>query len=172
MLGKNRDIPLVNILQILTRLLELYQLKIIVFNPLLKIDNTHIRPSRTFSQSKVTGLNSTLMYLVVIKRISSRKMNGCPILAPPLTTYTTEPARSVVSVVSDSLRPLGLQSTRLLCSWDFPGKNPGMGCHLLLQVIFLTQGWNPLLWHWQVDSLPQNHWEVHHTPHSLTLLYS
>ena len=157
MLGKNRDIPLMNILQILTRLLELYQLKIIVFNPLLKIDNTHIRPSRTFSQSKVTGLNSTLMYLGVLKRISSRKMNGCPILAPPLTTYSTEPARSVISVVSNSLQPLGLQSTRLLCPWDFPGKNPGVGCHFLLWRIFLTQGSNLRLVGWQADSLPLSH---------------
>jgi len=29
-----------------------------------------------------------------------------------------------------------------LCPWDFPGKNTGMGCHFLLQVIFLTQGSN------------------------------
>jgi len=25
---------------------------------------------------------------------------------------------------------------RLLCPWNFPGKNPGMGCHFLLQGIF------------------------------------
>ena len=24
--------------------------------------------------------------------------------------------------------------------WDFPGKNTGVGCHFLLQGIFLTQG--------------------------------
>ena len=51
------------------------------------------------------------------------------------------------SVVSDSLRPHGLQPTRLLRSWDFPGKNTGMGCHFLLQGIFLTQGSNPGLPH-------------------------
>ena len=34
---------------------------------------------------------------------------------------------------SDSLWPYGLQHTRLLCSWDFPGKNTGVGCHFLLQ---------------------------------------
>jgi len=28
--------------------------------------------------------------------------------------------------------------TRLLCPWDFPDKNTGMGCHFLLQGIFLT----------------------------------
>ena len=38
------------------------------------------------------------------------------------------------SVVSDSLRPHGLQPARFLCPWDFPGKNTGVGCHLLLQI--------------------------------------
>ena len=32
------------------------------------------------------------------------------------------------SVVSDSLQPRGLQSARLLCPWDSPGKNTGVGC--------------------------------------------
>ena len=36
----------------------------------------------------------------------------------------------------------GLQPTRFLCSWDFPGKNTGVCCHFLLQGIFLTQGSN------------------------------
>ena len=31
------------------------------------------------------------------------------------------------SVVSDSLQPHGLQLTRFLCPWDFPGKNTGVG---------------------------------------------
>ena len=43
------------------------------------------------------------------------------------------------SVVSDSLQPHGLQPTRLLCPWNFPGKNIGVGCHSLLQGIFLIQ---------------------------------
>ena len=42
------------------------------------------------------------------------------------------------SVVSDSLRPFGLQPARLLCPWDSPGKNTGVGCHFLLQGIFPT----------------------------------
>ena len=44
--------------------------------------------------------------------------------------------------LSDSLRPYDLQSTRLLCPWDSPGKNTGMDCHALLQRSFPTQGWN------------------------------
>ena len=34
---------------------------------------------------------------------------------------------------------------QLLCPWDFPGKNMGVGCHFLLQGIFPTQGANPCL---------------------------
>ena len=49
------------------------------------------------------------------------------------------------SVMSDSLQPHGLWPTRLLCPWDFPGKNTGMGCHVLLQGIFPTQGSSPYL---------------------------
>ena len=36
------------------------------------------------------------------------------------------------------LQPYGLQPFRLLCPWDFPGKNTGMCCHFLLQKIFPT----------------------------------
>ena len=44
--------------------------------------------------------------------------------------------------MSDSLRPQGLQPTRLLCPWDSPGKNTGVGCHALFQGILPTQGVN------------------------------
>ena len=51
--------------------------------------------------------------------------------------------------VSDSLRPHGLQPTRLPCLRDFSGKNIGVGCHFLLQGIFPTQtsGSNPCFLH-------------------------
>ena len=56
----------------------------------------------------------------------------------------------------------GLQPTRLLCPWGFPGKNTGLGCCFLLQGMFQTQGSNPsllCLLHWQVDSLSLSHVE-------------
>ena len=59
------------------------------------------------------------------------------------------------SVVAVSLRPRGLQPTRLLCPRDSPGKDSGVGRHTLLQAIFPTQGLNPSSLHllkWQVDS--------------------
>ena len=40
---------------------------------------------------------------------------------------------SVASVMSDSLQPHGMQSTRLLCPWDSPGKHTGVGWHFLWQ---------------------------------------
>ena len=49
------------------------------------------------------------------------------------------------SVVSYSLQPHGLQPSRLLCPWDCPGNNTGVGCHFLLQGIFLTKESNPCL---------------------------
>ena len=57
----------------------------------------------------------------------------------------------------DSLQAFQLQPARLLRPWDSPGKNIGVGCHFLLQGIFLTQGLNPrllCLLHWQAGSLP------------------
>ena len=47
------------------------------------------------------------------------------------------------SVMCNSLWPPGLY----LCPWIFPGKNTGVGCHSLLQGIFLTQGLNLGLLH-------------------------
>ena len=53
-----------------------------------------------------------------------------------------------------------LQPTRLLCPWYFPGQNTELGCHFLLQGIFLNQGSNLHLLHWQADSLPLTPWEA------------
>ena len=65
------------------------------------------------------------------------------------------------------LWPHAQQPTRLLCPWDFPGKNTGEGCHFLLQGIFLTCGLNPCLLNWQVDSLPLSHQGSPICPNSL-----
>ena len=60
-------------------------------------------------------------------------------------------------VVSDSLWPQRLQPARLLCPWDFPGKNTRLACHALLQGIFPTQG------------LSQSHL---HLPHCRRILHT
>ena len=57
------------------------------------------------------------------------------------------------SVVSDSLGPHGLQPTRLLHPWDFPGKSTGVGCHCLLWYInthIYIYIWSTQVWTEQV----------------------
>ena len=62
------------------------------------------------------------------------------------------PCTKSLQPLSVSCCPYGLQSARVLCPWDFPGKNTGVGCHFLLQGIFPTQALNLCLlcllhWH-------------------------
>ena len=69
------------------------------------------------------------------------------------------------SVVSNSLATPWTVACQVLCPWSSPGKNTGVGYHFLLQEIFLTQGLNLRLLHWQVDSLPT---EPQGSPHMST----
>jgi len=55
--------------------------------------------------------------------------------------------------MSDSVQPYGLKPAWVLCPWDSPGKNTGVGCHDLLQGIFPTHESNPGPPTLQVDSL-------------------
>ena len=59
------------------------------------------------------------------------------------------------SVLSDSLQPCGQQ---LLCPWNSPGKNTGVGCHSLLQRIFPNPGIEPGSSALLADSLPSELW--------------
>ena len=43
-------------------------------------------------------------------------------------------------LMSNSLQLHELQLIKLLCPWNSAGKNMGVGCHFLLQELFLTQG--------------------------------
>ena len=52
---------------------------------------------------------------------------------------------SAHSAAPDSLWPQGLQPTRLLSPWDFPGTNAGVGCRLLLQVTEMELIFNTVL---------------------------
>ena len=56
--------------------------------------------------------------------------SGSPFPSPMRESEKWKWSRSVVSNCS---RPHGLQPTRLLCPWDFPSKNTGVGCHRLLR---------------------------------------
>ena len=61
------------------------------------------------------------------------------------------------SVMSDSSLPHGLQPTRLLHAWDFPGKSTGVGCHFLLQGHLPDPGFKPRSPALQADVYPLSH---------------
>ena len=72
---------------------------------------------------------------------------------------------SVASVMSNSLQPYELLPPRLLCPWDSPGKNTGLGGCAPSSGDLLTQGWNPcflhlllyrrrILYHWATQGSP------------------
>ena len=63
---------------------------------------------------------------------------------------------SVLSHVWLSVTPWTV-AARLLCPWDSPSNNTRVGCHFLLQGIFLTQGSKLHLLHWLADSLSLSH---------------
>ena len=70
----------------------------------------------------------------------------------PSLTPSSLPKPEKVKVKGKSLSRVRLFATpwtptMLLRPWDFPSKNTGVGCHCLLQRIFLTQGSNPGLLH-------------------------
>ena len=62
--------------------------------------------------------------------------SGLPFPSP---MHKSEKWKWSCSVVSDSSRPRGLQPTRLLRPWDFPGKSTGVGCHCLLHLICVPE---------------------------------
>ena len=80
------------------------------------------------------------------RRRKARVFSGLPLFT--MLFYSIRSSGSVSSkallffrlkIMSSSF-VMGLWSSRLLCPWDFPGKNIRVGCHFLLQRIFLTQG--------------------------------
>ena len=74
----------------------------------------------------------------------SRQENWSVLLPFPSPIRKSEQWKWSRSVMSDSSRPQGLQPTRLLRSWDFPGKSTGMGCHCLLWTPVLTEVQNAI----------------------------
>ena len=84
--------------------------------------------------------------------------SGLPFPSP---MHESEKWKGSRSVVSDSQQPHGLQPTRLLRPWDFPGKSAGVGCHCLLHLIprrpllifFLCSSWQiyPHCWEFSLE---------------------
>ena len=72
------------------------------------------------------------------------------ILLVDVSFTTTEERKGKGKLLSPAqlfVAPWTVACTKLLCPWDFLGKNTGVGCRVLLQGISLTQGPNPGLPH-------------------------
>ena len=79
---------------------------------------------------------------------SAQGLSGGSEFAPGTREGGAEPGEVCLSLSRvQLLHTHGLQPARLLCPWDSPGKNIGVGCHFLLQGIFPTQESNPGLLH-------------------------
>ena len=87
----------------------------------------------------------------------------------PDTSLPPFPTGRHVNFVATTLKVLVAQSYLTLCNlmdcslcaWDSPDKNTGVGCHFLLQGIFLNQGSNPGLLHCrQILYHLSPHWEL------------
>ena len=63
---------------------------------------------------------------------------GALLLLPPRWPGV-EALLQITAAYPTLLQPHGLQATRLLCPWDFPGKSTGVGCHRLLQMRYLEE---------------------------------
>ena len=63
--------------------------------------------------------------------------SGLPFPSP---MHESEKWKESRSVMSNSSQPHGLQPSRLLRPWDFPGKSTGVGCHCLLHLKFIGRG--------------------------------
>ena len=84
------------------------------------------------TRTKLTCVQNKLKLILRNWCVHAKSLQSCPTLCDPM----------------DSI------AARLLCPWDFPVKNTGVGCHALLQGIFWAHGLNRSLLHRQVGSLP------------------
>ena len=98
---------------------------------------------------------SSLLHRVITKLSAMRHRK------PKIHSSRPQPFRNCQSLCAKSLQLSPAPCDPVDCSppgssvrGDSPGKNTGVGCHALLQGIFLTQGSDPHLLHWLAGSSP------------------
>ena len=78
------------------------------------------------------------VWLCVTPFLGSSRQEHWSGLPFPSPMHKSEKWKWSCSVMSDSSRPHGLQPTRLLRPWDFPGKRTGVGCYCLPGLLIHT----------------------------------
>ena len=68
------------------------------------------------------------------------QLPGSALLTSPRWTHSAQDAPMTESYLVHSVHSVEVKKPR-----DFPGKNTGLGCHFLLQGVFLTEELNPSL---------------------------
>ena len=110
--------------------------------------NVYVQSHHLFKETAPHSQRSVL-HLSIYLSVLFRKLRviGGHVFVVPASIWRlvgkseSEVAQSCLTLCSP------MDPTRLLCPWDFPSKCTGVGCHFLLQGIFLSQGSNPGLPH-------------------------
>ena len=111
----------------------------------MEICKCYLRVKDFFSLSLKSWLTSTLLLFVL--NLYLKDFCQCPAKPHQLSDTLWTRVKVLVAQACHLFAPHGLSPARLLCLWNSPGKDLGVGCHSLLQGIFLTQGSNPDLPH-------------------------
>ena len=92
-------------------------------------------------QCTLKGVRMEKSKILALGSQDQRNIIGVISLSPDsyIFSYMLSP-----SVLSDSLGTHGQQPTMLLCSWNFPGKNTGVGCHFLFYLLIHSKALNSL----------------------------
>ena len=113
---------------------------------------------RTFVQGCIVDANLSVLSPVIVKKGGEKDIPGHSDTTVPRHLRPKRTSCCCCSAAQSCWTLYGSMDrsppTRLFYPWDSPAKNTGVGCHFLLQGIIPTQGSNPHLLNWQVDSLP------------------
>ena len=110
-----------------------------------------------YTKSIQVVVNDILFYGLVISCYTHTHTHICMCMCIYIYIYTHMYVYKLSHFSHVYVQAYGLEPSRLLCPWDSPGKNTGVGCPALLQGIFPTQELNLCFLHllnWQMGSLP------------------
>ena len=98
-------------------------ISLVLLHALLLLLLSHFSPVRLCATPQMVAHQAPLS-------LGFSRQEHCSGLPFPFPMHESEKWKWSRSVVSDSSRPHGLQPTRPLHPWDFPGKGTRVGCHL------------------------------------------
>ena len=108
---------------------------------------TYLKGEDTFCQNQPTQtflIPQVISKVLMIQRCKSSQ-TGLPSSVVCVCVCVCVCARACLVIQFCPILCNLMDPGRFLCAWDSPGKNTGVGCHSLVQGLFLTQGLNPCL---------------------------